>query len=37
MLKLRKLVVETDGLYRATTGEDEILMYYANSIAHWRL
>jgi glycerol-3-phosphate O-acyltransferase len=37
MLKLRKLVVETDGIYRATPGEDEILIYYANSIAHWRL
>ncbi len=37
MLKLRKLIVETDGIYRATPGEDEILNYYANSIAHWRL
>jgi glycerol-3-phosphate O-acyltransferase len=37
MLKLRKLVVETDGIYRATPGEDQILNYYANSIAHWRL
>jgi hypothetical protein len=37
MLKLRKLVVESDGLYRATPGEDDILDYYANSIAHWKL
>jgi glycerol-3-phosphate O-acyltransferase len=37
MLKLRKLVMETDGKFRATPGEDEILSYYANSIAHWRL
>jgi glycerol-3-phosphate O-acyltransferase len=37
MLKLRRLVVEIDGKFRATPGENEILNYYANSIAHWRL
>ena len=36
MLKLRKLVQETDGIYRATPGEDEVLDYYANSISHWQ-
>jgi len=36
MLKLRKLVQETDGIYRSTPGEDDVLDYYANSIAHWQ-
>ncbi len=36
MLKLRNLVMETGGIYRSAPGEDEILDYYANSIAHWR-
>ncbi len=35
MLKIRRLVLESDGIYRATPGEDDMLMYYANSIAHW--
>jgi glycerol-3-phosphate O-acyltransferase len=35
MLKLRKLVVETDGVYRPAPGEMDVLSYYANSIAHW--
>ena len=35
MLKLRKLVVESDGIYRPATGEMDVLTYYANSIAHW--
>jgi glycerol-3-phosphate O-acyltransferase len=36
MLKLRKLVVESDSIFRATPGEVDVLSYYANSIAHWR-
>ncbi len=35
MLKIRRLVIESDGIYQAAPGEDEILAYYANSIAHW--
>ncbi len=36
MLKLRKLVVETDGIYRPAPGEMDVLSYYANSIVHWK-
>jgi glycerol-3-phosphate O-acyltransferase len=35
MLKLRKLLVESDGIYRPAPGEMDVLTYYANSIAHW--
>ncbi len=35
MLKIRRLVVESEGVYRAAPGEDDILSYYANSIVHW--
>ena len=35
MLKIRRLVGESDGIYKAVPGEDDILTYYANSIAHW--
>ena len=35
MLKLRKLVVESDGIYRPAPGEMDVLTYYTNSIAHW--
>jgi glycerol-3-phosphate O-acyltransferase len=35
MLKIRRLVIESDGIYQAAPGEDDILAYYANSIAHW--
>jgi glycerol-3-phosphate O-acyltransferase len=34
MLKLRNLVEETDGHFRAHPGEHVLLRYYANSIAH---
>jgi glycerol-3-phosphate O-acyltransferase len=34
MLRLRRLVEEHDGLYRALPGERALLAYYANSIAH---
>src|SRR3970040_1931640 len=34
MLRLRHLVDETDGLFRANPAEATLLAYYANSIAH---
>ena len=34
MLRLRHLVAEADGLYSAEPGEEPLLRYYANSIAH---
>lgn len=34
MLTLRRLVDESDGLYRARPNEARLLAYYANSIAH---
>jgi len=34
MLRLRHLVDEADGLYRANPAESTLLAYYANSIAH---
>ena len=34
MLKIRRLVVESEGTYQAAPGEDDILTYYANSIVH---
>ncbi len=34
MLRLRRLVLEEDGLFRAAMGELPLLQYYANSIAH---
>jgi len=34
MLVLRHLVAELDGLYAAVPGEETLLRYYANSIAH---
>jgi len=34
MLRLRRLVEEHDGLYRARASERNLLAYYANSIAH---
>ena len=35
MVALRHLVQETDGLYRASDTEHNMLRYYANSIAHF--
>ena len=35
MLKLRHLVVESDGIYKVAPEEYDVLSYYANSIAHW--
>ena len=35
MLKLRRLIVEADGLYKPVDGETDVLSYYANSILHW--
>jgi len=34
MLRLRRMVLETDGLFRTAMGELPLLRYYANSIAH---
>lgn len=34
MLTLRRIVVESDGLYRPADGELDVLAYYANAIAH---
>jgi glycerol-3-phosphate O-acyltransferase len=34
MLRLRRLVQERDGIYRAHPAERPLLAYYANSIAH---
>jgi len=36
MLELRKLVRESQGIYRAVPEEIDVLTYYANSIANWR-
>ncbi len=35
MLQLRRLIRESEGIYRLVSGEAELLAYYANSIAHW--
>jgi phosphopantothenate synthetase len=35
MLKLRRLVVESDGLLRADQESLPVLSYYANAIDHW--
>ena len=35
MLKLRHLVVESDGIYKVAPEEYDVLSYYANSIVHW--
>jgi glycerol-3-phosphate O-acyltransferase len=35
MLKLRHLVVESDGIYKVVPEEYDVLSYYANSIVHW--
>ena len=35
MLTLRRLVIETDGLYQPVVEEYDVLAYYANSIVHW--
>ena len=34
MLKLRNLVVESDGIYKIVPEEYDVVSYYANSIAH---
>jgi hypothetical protein len=35
MLKLRRMVTVSDGLFRADEDSHDILSYYANAIAHW--
>ena len=36
MLKLRRMVDESDGLFRANAESIDILSYYANAMDHWR-
>ena len=36
MLVLRRLVEESQGIYRIVAEEVDVLSYYANAIAHWR-
>lgn len=36
MLALRRLVQESQGIYRTIPAELSVLSYYANAIAHWR-
>ncbi len=36
MLVLRRLVQESQGIYRTIPAELSVLSYYANAIAHWR-
>ncbi|MGW8302258.1 MAG: hypothetical protein ACWGNO_09320, partial [Desulfobacterales bacterium] len=36
MLVLRRLVQESQGIYRTIPAESGVLSYYANAIAHWR-
>ena len=35
MLKLRHLVIESDGIYKVVPEQYDVLSYYANSIVHW--
>jgi hypothetical protein len=35
-LRLRRIVIESDGLYRADPQHIDVLSYYANAIVHWR-
>jgi len=36
MLKIRRMVIESDGLFRADPESLDVLSYYANSIGHWK-
>jgi len=36
MLRIRRLVIESNGMYRADPQMLDVLAYYANSIGHWR-
>jgi len=36
-LKLRRMVIESDRLFKTDPESHDLLSYYANSIAHWRL
>jgi glycerol-3-phosphate O-acyltransferase len=35
MLKLRHIVIESDGIYKVVPREYDVLSYYANAIIHW--
>lgn len=36
MLKIRRLIVESDGTYKADPKMIDVLSYYSNSFSHWR-
>ena len=36
MLTIRRLIIESNGTYRADPAMRDVLSYYANSITHWR-
>jgi glycerol-3-phosphate O-acyltransferase len=36
MLRIRRMITESDGLLQADPGSHDILSYYANAISHWR-
>lgn len=36
MLTIRRLIIESNGTYRADPAMRDVLNYYANSITHWR-
>ncbi|MBW1896577.1 MAG: hypothetical protein JRI47_05925 [Deltaproteobacteria bacterium] len=36
MLKLRRMIIERDGLFSAPPESIDILAYYANAMDHWR-
>nr|NIS82568.1 hypothetical protein [Anaerolineales bacterium] len=35
MLRIRRMVIESDGMFRADPESRDILSYYANAIGHW--
>lgn len=36
MLRIRRMVTESDGMFKVEPGSRDILSYYANAISHWR-
>jgi glycerol-3-phosphate O-acyltransferase len=36
MLRLRRMVVESDGLFMADPESSDVLSYYGNALSHWR-
>jgi glycerol-3-phosphate O-acyltransferase len=37
MLRLRRMIIEEEGLFKAAPDSEDILSYYANSISHWQV